>query len=75
MGPTKLLILALALALGGCATMGPVNSLKPTCSALLGPIKYNSYNVKSRRHAGPDLALDLKARNQVGRWLGCSQYR
>lgn len=76
MGPQRLLILALILTLGGCATMGAgVNSLKPTCTALIGPLKYNTYVLTSRRHAGPDLAADLKRRNQVGKFLGCPAYR
>lgn len=69
---------ALALMLSGCAgtvELRPTQSSAPVCDALIGPIKYNSRNPKSRRHAGPDLAPDLKQRNQVGQNLGCPQYR
>jgi len=71
------LILAAALALGGCAAMpaAPPSSLKPVCAALIGPIRYNTFDAKSRRHAGDLLARDLKARNAVGRRLGCPRYR
>lgn len=64
-------------ALSGCAG-GPKPSLdqiKPVCDALIGPIKYNSTVKTSQRFAGPQLAPDLKARNQVGQWLGCPAYR
>ena len=53
----------------------PAKTLAPTCAALIGPIHYNSRVPKSRRYAGPDLAPDLKERNQVGQYLGCPQYR
>lgn len=67
-----------AVLLCGCSTTG--DKLQPTkpgsvCKALIGPIKYNSQNKDSRRHAGPDLAPDLKARNQVGQTLNCPAYR
>jgi hypothetical protein len=45
------------------------------CHALMGPIRYNTYNIKSGRYSGHILALDLKARNQVGQGLRCAQYR
>lgn len=68
---------------GGCIVLsacagGPkpsLNQIKPVCTALIGPIKYNTYKKTSRRYAGPDLAPDLKARNQVGQGLGCPAYR
>jgi hypothetical protein len=78
MGPKGILILVVAgLALGGCAHTGvrPTPTLTPACTALIGPIKYNTYVRTSRRYAGPDLAGDLKQRNQVGQFLGCPQYR
>jgi hypothetical protein len=65
------------MAISGCAR-GPKPSLgqiTPVCTALIGPIKYNSTNPKSARHAGSALAPDLKQRNQVGRSLGCAAYR
>lgn len=62
--------------LGGCAHAPKgATSLKSVCNALIGPIEYNSTNKESGRHAGPILALDLKARNQVGQELRCPQYR
>lgn len=62
--------------LGGCmeATKRAAG-IEPVCSALIGPIKYNSTNGKSRRHAGPDLAVDLHKRNQVGTNLRCPTFR
>ena len=78
MEPQRLLRLLcsvlLAGALGACATTAPT-SFAPTCTALIGPIKYNTFVKTSRRYSGPDLALDLKARNQVGQTLGCPLYR
>lgn len=49
--------------------------VQPVCTALMAPIRYNSTNPKSRRHAGPDLAPDLNKRNQVGIALRCPSYR
>lgn len=68
--------LFLALSLAGCAT-GPRPSVTtaPACEALIGPIRYNSFDAKSRRYAGPDLAPDIAKRNRVGRNLRCPQYR
>lgn len=71
-----LIAFILILMLGGCAGgPKPAKTLAPTCAALIGPIHYNSHVPKSRRYAGPDLAPDLKERNQVGQYLGCPQYR
>lgn len=69
--------LASALLLTGCNTdqVGASVKPQPICKALVGPIKYNSKDVKSPRHAGPALAPDLKQRNQVGQQLGCPSYR
>ena len=53
----------------------PVKSLTPVCTALIGPIKYNTFNPKSGRYAGKQLAPDLHERNTVGRNLDCPQYR
>lgn len=72
----RIISVLLALALCGCATTdGTVQGLAPICDALIGPIKYNSTKVTSARHAGPDLAKDLKQRNQVGQRLGCPAYK
>lgn len=73
----KALALCLVVLLAGCAHVpdGRPTTRQPVCDALIGPIKYNSTNPKSRRHAGPDLAPDLKRRNQVGVNLRCPQYR
>lgn len=70
-------VVILASTLGACAA-GPKPSLdqiKPVCTALIGPIKYNTYNSKSHRFAGDQLATDLAARNRVGQYLGCPAYR
>jgi len=73
---TIIIILAL-LVIGGCARNPTLRStrIEPTCTALIGPIKYSSTNTKSRRYAGVDLAVDLKRRNQVGVALHCPEYR
>lgn len=66
------------LTLAGCADLKDklaTTSTTPVCSALIGPIKYNSQKPNSKRFAGPALAPDLKQRNQVGEKLHCPQYR
>lgn len=45
------------------------------CNALVGPIRYNTYDPKSGRYSGHVLALDLKVRNQIGEALHCPQYK
>jgi hypothetical protein len=69
-------IIALGLMLGGCdpVMLGPAG-LQSICDALVGPIKYNTYNPKSPRHAGLVLGMDLKQRNQIGQRLGCPLYK
>lgn len=75
MGP-KAILIAAVLALGGCAHTGVVSpSMSPTCTALIGPLKYNTYVKTSRRYAGRDLAADIHQRNQVGQFLGCPAFR
>jgi hypothetical protein len=69
-----LVVFAVGTLLSGCQTTDGTPSLKAICDATLGPISYNSTVLKSRRHAGPDLVLDLKEHNQVGRSLGCPNY-
>ena len=66
-------LMVLALALAGCETTG--STPKAVCSALVGPILYNSQNAKSQRYAGPALAPDLAVRNRVGVNLRCPAYR
>lgn len=71
------LALLLATALAGCdpqTALGP-SGFQSICTALIGPIKYNTYNKNSGRYAGRILGMDLKQRNQVGQKLGCPQYR
>lgn len=66
-------LLVILLSVSGCAG-GPKPSLDqitPICTAMIGPIHYNSTVPKSKRFAGAQLAPDLKQRNQVGRYLGC----
>lgn len=70
--------LPLMMLLSACA--GDLDKLKttsttPVCSALIGPIKYNSQKPTSPRFAGKALAPDLKQRNQVGEKLRCPAYR
>lgn len=72
-----LILLLLMLLLSGCASgkdLRPTTT-SPICEAVVGPIKYNSQKPTSRRFAGPDLAPDLKKRNQIGQNLGCPKYR
>ena len=77
----KLLIIGfvlviLALILGGCDPEGlPPNSRTAICTAVVGPIRYNSTDKHSGRYAAWLLVPDLKQRNQIGRRLGCPQYR
>jgi hypothetical protein len=59
----------------GCEATLPPASLQSICSALVGPIRYNTYTKTSERYAGPILGIDLKQRNQIGRRLGCPLYR
>jgi hypothetical protein len=65
------------LLLSGCQTtqLPSPSDTSAICSALIGPIKYNSGNKASRRFAADLLALDLKQRNQVGQALHCPAYR
>lgn len=60
--------------LAGCDPLSPA-TLDSICSALVGPIRYNTYKPTSGRYAGPILGMDLKQRNQIGQRLGCPQYR
>ena len=69
-------LLCAALLLAACDPNAlPPSAIAPVCSALVGPIKYNSTNKMSKRFAAALLAMDLKQRNQVGVNLGCPQYK
>lgn len=72
-----LILLPVAVLLGGCpgADELPPSAISPICKALIGPIKYNSAVLGSKRFAAALLAMDLKQRNQVGRNLGCPLYK
>lgn len=70
---TALIISALALA--GCDPEQEAAMQSTVCQALIGPLYYNTYKLNSRRHAGPDLAIDLHTRNLVWRRLSCGRRR
>jgi hypothetical protein len=69
--------LTITLGLAGCGPGDelPPSTIAPICSALIGPIKYNTTNKMSKRFAAALLAMDLKQRNQVGRNIGCPLYK
>jgi hypothetical protein len=70
-------IVLLCVGLAGCGAGGNISALDPVCEAVSagkGPIRYNAENINSRRHAGPDLAPVLAAKNQVGINLSCKGY-
>ena len=69
--------LLLAASLGGCVTDGlmPISTMTPICSALVGPLKYNTFKKLSLRYAGRVLAGDLHQRNEIGQRLGCPNFR
>ena len=70
-----LALLCSPLYLTGCVTDGlSPTQLRPICAALVGPIKYNTFNKLSRRYAADLLAMDIHQRNDIGRQLGCPQY-
>lgn len=72
------ILAAVGLLLGGC-NLAKYNltraSVPAICQALIGPIKYNTYNRLSKRFAGYLLAMDLQQRNEVGHELHCPQYK
>ena len=77
MGQKRLLI---ALCMLGFLSACTPNDLTPVqrntiCNALVGPIRYNTYDPKSGRYSGHVLALDLKVRNQIGQALKCPKYK
>lgn len=57
--------------LAGCAESGKLSTFTPVCDALVKPYKYNTFRPSSRRHAGVDLAVDLKQHNQIYTGLNC----
>jgi hypothetical protein len=72
--PIALLLMGAAGPVGCTPNLSPAG-LHAICNALVGPIRYNTYNRASGRYAGPILGLDLKQRNQIGQRLGCPQFR
>ena len=75
----KTLVLSIifcAFALAACTPedLTPVQR-NTICNALVGPIRYNTYDPTSGRYSGHVLALDLKVRNQIGQALRCPQYK
>lgn len=69
------IILASILLTGCFEATKRAGGVEPACTALVGPIRYNSKVRTSRRFAGPDLVTDLSKRNRVGLNLGCPAYR
>jgi hypothetical protein len=70
------IILLGCFVLAGCDPQGlPPSSRAAICAAVVGPIRYNSTDRQSGRYAARLLVPDLKQRNQIGRRLGCPQYR
>lgn len=68
-------LLSLTL-LAGCGIEDiPPSAIPPICDALVGPIKYNTRNKMSERYAAYLLSLDLHQRNEIGRKLGCPQFK
>jgi len=69
-----IILLLLAAAPAGCNPVLSPTTLQSICTALIGPIYYNTTTKTSSRYAGRVLGMDLKQRNQVGQRLGCPQY-
>ena len=72
MGRISLVFCVVGL-LAGCVP----EDLTPTqtrtiCRAMVGPIRYNTYDKQSQRYAAVLLALDLNQRNQIYTRLHCS---
>lgn len=71
----RILLIPLLLLLTACDPKDlPPASVADICTALIGPISYNSSNPASKRYAAYLLALDLHQRNEVGRRLKCPKY-
>jgi hypothetical protein len=69
-------LLPVLLMLQGCGPEDlPSSAIPPVCRALVGPIKYNSTDATSQRYAAYLLSLDLHQRNEIGRRLGCPQFK
>jgi hypothetical protein len=72
----RILLIPLLLLLTACDPKDlPPASVADICTALIGPIKYNSTNKASQRYAAYLLAMDLHDRNEVGRKLNCPQFK
>jgi hypothetical protein len=72
----RLAVLFTALLLSACNVRDiPPSAIPPICRALVGPIAYNTTNVMSERYAAYLLSLDLHKRNEIGRRLGCPQFK
>lgn len=72
----EIVIFAALLGLTGCGPEDlPPSAIPPVCRALVGPIKYNSTDPMSQRYAAYLLSLDLHQRNEIGRRLGCPQFK
>jgi hypothetical protein len=71
-----LIALTLSCMAAGCTPEDlPPASIAPICAALVGPISYNTRNKMSQRYAAYLVALDIHQRNEIGRKLGCPQYK
>lgn len=60
----------LSVTLAACQTSSTATTVKTICEPWR-PIRYNSHNAKSPRHAGPDLARKLAVHNRTGENLSC----
>ena len=73
---TREIVIFGALLLAGCNVADiPPSAIPPICRALVGPIKYTSTDVMGPRYAAYLLTLDLHKRNEIGRKLGCPQFK
>lgn len=63
---------ALAIGLASCdpADLTPVQT-RTICRAMVGSIRYNTFDAQSKRYAAVLLALDLNQRNQIYTRLHC----
>lgn len=71
------LVLALALALAGCAGLGDkltATTSEAQCSGW-APIRYNSHKPKSEFYAGPKLSPQIAEHNLTGENLKCPKFQ